>query len=221
MLSNATYIFRPSPPLLAFFRTEIHGDLTRGALPPTLATARLNASCLADEDLEDLCGRPTRLGALLADVDLLTTLYGEDCPLAELVAEPLPYGLASRVLPADYRRVVVDVPLQDVLDLDPDELPGWLDARSPGAGELADVRLRVLGHAGNRLRIEITGEDPGAPESPWVENPMVPDAELGLGAGCDAPGPERYCGYAAGGFIRLCPRCLAVHEAQQELLSTY
>jgi hypothetical protein len=221
MLSNTTQLVRPSAPLLAFFLTEIHGDLSRGAVPPTLASARMNAGCLDDGDVEDLCDQPSSAAALLEEVDRLTALYGEDCRLIDLVGEQLPYSLASRVLPSSYRRVALDVALQDVVELDACSLPAWLESRSPAAGELADFRLRVLGHVGNRLRIELTGEVPGAPVSPWVENPMVPAEEVPLGAGCDAPGPERYCGYSAGGFVRLCPRCLAIHEAQQALLATF
>ena len=54
-----------------------------------------------------------------------------------------------------------------------------------------------------------------------MENPLVPSDEVPLNAGCEPAGQPRYCGYTTGGWTRLCPRCMAVHEAQRELLSTY
>jgi len=218
--STGSYFAAPSPAALGFFASEIAGDITRGALPPTLASARLNASCLAGAGLEDACGCPVSLPALLDEIDALATRYGEDCPVSELVSDPRPYTLAARVLPSAYRRIAIDVTLKDVFDAAPGALAGWLGARSEGAGELADVRIRLLAHAGILLRLEITGESLAAADAE-VENPMVPSEEVPLDAGCEPADIPRYCGYSAGGFTRLCPRCLAVHEAERELLSTY
>lgn len=215
-----SYFAAASRAALGFFASEIAGDITRGALPPTLASARLNAGCLDGGGLEDASGCAASLAALLDEIDALAARYGEDCPLEELVGDPRPYTLAARVLPSGYRRAVIDVTLKDVFDAAPGALAGWLGARCEGAGELADVRIRLLAHAGVLLRLEITGEIVAAAGTE-VENPMVPSEDVPLDAGCEPPDSPRYCGYSAGGFTRLCPRCLAVHEAERELLSTY
>ena len=206
--SPTSYIIQPSPAALALFHSRLADALT-GASTPALAAARGTASS------------PGTTAAVRDEIEALVAQYGEDCPLDLLLHDPLPYALASRVIPGCYRRSAFDVTLQEVLEADPRDLGAWLDSRCPGAGVLTDVRFRILGRAGDELRLEITGEIPSAPRSPDVENPMVPSGELPLGAGCDPPDEPRYCGYSAGGFTQLCPRCLAIHDAQQELLSTY
>lgn len=219
--TTASYFVVPTEAAHEFFASEIAGDLTRGSIPPSLESARLNASCLDDQGVADSCGSPTTREALLAEIDALVCCYGEDCPLSEIVADPLPYALAARVLPSGYRRAAIDVRLQDVFDAYPRLLREWLEARSEGAGDLADVRIRVLESAGDRLRLEITGEVPPTVHERDVDNPLVPSDEVPTNAGCEPADQPRYCGYTTCGWTRLCPRCMAVHEAQQELLSTY
>jgi hypothetical protein len=219
--TTASYFAVPTEAAHGFFASEIAGDLTRGALPPSLASARLNATFLDDEDVTDVCGHPASRAALLEEIDALVHCYGEDCPVSEIVRDTLPYALAARVLPSGYRRAAFDVALQDVLDADPRALAEWLEARCDGAGELSDVRIRLLGSAGDRLRLEITGELVSTAPEGDVENPLVPSDEVPLNAGCEPADQPRYCGYTTGGWTRLCPRCMAVHEAQRELLSTY
>lgn len=212
----------PSPAASQFFVTEVNGDLSRGAVPPSLRTARENAGFMDDDDLRGVCLRPVSRADLLGEIDALSARYGEDCPLIELVSDPAPYSLAARVIPAGYRRVVIEAGLDEVFAADPASLSAWLKQRSPGAEELDDVRFRLLGHAGDRMRIEVTGEAPPAHEAAGsVENPMVPSAEVALGVGCEPADQPRLCGYSAGGFTRLCTRCRAVHAAQMELLGTY
>ncbi len=202
--------------------TEVSGDLSHGALPPSLRTARKNAGFLDDDDLRGVCLRPVSRADLLTEIDALSARYGEDCPLIELVSDPAPYALAARVIPAGYFRVTIEAGLDEVFDADPASLSAWLQERSPGSEQLADVRFRLLGHAGNLLRIEVTGDTtPTREAAGCVENPMVPSAEVALGVGCEPADQPRLCGHSAGGLTRLCVRCRAIHEAQMELLGTY
>ena len=155
--TTASYFAVPTEAANGFFASELAGDLTRGALPPSLASARLNATCLDNDGVSDICGHPVSRAALLAEIDALVHCYGEDCPVSEIVRDPLPYALAARVLPSGYRRAAFGVALQDVLDADPRTLAEWLEARCGGAGELSDVRIRLLGSAGDRLRLRSPG----------------------------------------------------------------
>jgi hypothetical protein len=210
----------PSEAARRFFAIESAGDLTRGIVQPTLASARLKLTFTDPVDAADASGGKAQPAELLQELDVLLQAYGEDCPLAELVGQPLPYQLAARVLPPGYCRAMIDVALQELMDVQLSSMPEFLEARCAEAGHLGDVRLRLLYFSSDRLRIEVTGEARSAPAGE-LENPMVPNQEVPLNAGCDPAGPGRYCGYSTGGWTVLCPRCLAVHEAQQELLSIY
>lgn len=198
----------PSAELRPFLEEEFAGDLTNGALPPTLATALINAECLAEPGAESTS--PSR--AAVAEIVSLSRRFGEDCPLEELIADPPAYRLGSRVLPRGYVRTVVVVALQDLLD------SGWAACSAAGGRDftqLQDLRARVVSQDGG-LRIEISGEE-GIPDGDalglWVSSDEVP-----TNPGCDPPGAGRYCGYTAGGSTRYCNRCYAIHRAEQELL---
>lgn len=197
----------------SLFLAILTGDRPAGTVPGIPASGSLSSAAVI----------AAHLGAGesdLAELDGLIATYGEDCPLAELLPWPPPYPLASRILPEGYTRAVIEATLDEIFAAGPRTRGAWLAARSPDAGGLLDVRIRILGYAGDTLRLEVTG-DPREDPPGQVENPLVPDEEVALGLGCEQPDGPGYCGSTAGGFMRLCPRCLAIHYAQAELLSHY
>lgn len=214
----------PSIAASEFLLAQLH--IPTDALPvQSLANIRTTASGLVDEEIAEICRTPfcrtpPSRAELVSELQSLCDRYGEDCPAADLVIDPAPYALAHRVLPDGYRRLVIEADLDEVFASEPSSLPDWLGERATGAEHLEDVVIRILGHDGNRLRLDITGDArTESAESHLVENPMVPSEEVALGVGCAANEPVG-CGSSRGGFTILCPRCRAVHEAQMELLAT-
>lgn len=209
-MPDPPFIALPSTEVQPFLAEELAGDLTNGAIPPTLGTALINAAWLAGPN-SGSTNPGTRAAA--GEIAALSRRFGEDCPLGELVADPPAYRLGSRVLPPGYVRIVVVVPLQELL------ADGWAACNEAGGrdfSQLHDMRVRLVGQESG-LRIEITGEETLPQRDPlglWVPSDEVP-----TNPGCDPPGPDRYCGYTAGGSTRYCNRCYAIHRAEQELLA--